>query len=290
MSAATSETSPAVRCAVLGSPIEHSLSPALHQAAYRHLGLTGWSYERHEVREDGLAAFVDGCDGTWRGLSLTMPLKVVALGLGQVDRLAELVGAANTLVFAPEGRRLYNTDVAGLVAAVRDAGPQQVERATILGSGATARSALVSLAELGTQHVTVVARTPAKAELLRPLADSCRVELSVHPWEQELEDTDLVISTVTAGAADARADGIAASAPVVFDAIYDPWPTPLAVAAERAGRTVLSGLDLLVGQAVLQIELMTGHRVPAELLRSVGRAALADRLRAGRRAPVDAAK
>jgi shikimate dehydrogenase len=176
------------------------------------------------------------------------------------------------------------------VAAVRSAGPAQVGTATILGSGATARSSLVSLAQLGAGSVTVVARDVAKAELLRPLAETCGVLLSVQRWEDDLPATDLVVSTVTAGAADARAEVIAASAPVVFDAIYDPWPTPLAQAAERAGRTVLNGLDLLVGQAVLQIELMTGHRVSADLLRSVGQAALDARLRAGQPAPAAAAK
>ena len=264
---------PARRCAVLGSPIEHSLSPVLHQSAYAKLGLD-WSYERYEVTEPELPGFVAGLDPSWRGLSLTMPLKVAALGLGKVDELAALVGAANTVVLDPGGNRVYNTDVGGLVSAVVGAGAERVDRVTILGAGATARSSLVSAARLGASRVRVVARTPAKAERLRPLAESLGVELEVADWLAPLPVADLVVSTVTAGSADDRADEIAASGAVVFDAIYDPWPTPLAEAAKAAGRTVLSGLDLLVGQAVLQVELMTGRQVEPAVLMSAGRTAL----------------
>jgi shikimate dehydrogenase len=262
------------RCAVLGSPIEHSLSPALHRCAYAELGLDDWTYGLFDVAEHELAAFVAGCDQTWRGLSLTMPLKLAALELGRPDKLVTLVGAANTLIFEPDGRRLYNTDVAGLVASVRSAGIDRVERVTILGAGGTARSALVSASLLGTSQVSVVVRTPAKADVLRPVAEELGIELSVSAWDALLPAADLVVSTVSAGAADARAEAIAASSPVVFDALYEPWPTPLAVAAERTGCIVLNGLDLLVHQAVEQIALMTGRRVDAAVLMSAGRKAL----------------
>jgi shikimate dehydrogenase len=259
---------------VLGSPIEHSLSPVLHAAAYVELGLDDWSYERFEVTETELPEFVARCDATWRGLSLTMPLKAVALELGQVDPIAALVGAANTLVFSDGGRQVYNTDVGGLVSALTRAGATNPRRVTILGSGATARSALVSASQLGATVVTLAARDLGKADRLRSLAQALGLELSVQHWDEQLPPADLVISTVTAGAADARAALIAASAPVIFDALYDPWPTPLARAAERAGRTVVNGLDLLVGQAIGQIELMTGLTIAAEVLLSAGRAAL----------------
>jgi shikimate dehydrogenase len=259
---------------VLGSPIAHSLSPALHRAAYAQLGLD-WSYERVEVAEDALVAFVEGCDASWRGLSLTMPLKVAALDLGEVDPLADQAGAANTLVFGDDGRRrLYNTDVGGLVWALRRAGADVLPRATILGSGATARSALLSLAQLGAHMVTVVARNPVKAEPLRVLGASLDVAVAVQDWATPLPVGEAVLSTAVAGAADPLAEQAAATAALVFDAVYHPWPTPLAVAAEAAGRTVVNGLDLLVGQALLQLELMTGHTVAPELLYAAGRAAL----------------
>ncbi|GAA1431060.1 shikimate dehydrogenase [Microlunatus lacustris] len=265
------------RCAVLGSPIAHSLSPALHRAAYAELGLD-WSYDRFELAEDGLAPFVAGCDRSWRGLSLTMPLKVVALALGQVEPLAARVGAANTLVFADDGPpRLHNTDVGGLVWALGRAGVTAVERATVLGAGATARSTVVSLGQLGAREVTVLARTPARAQPLVELGSSLGLAVVVRDWDAPLPPADVLLNTAVAGAADPLAADAAASAPVVFDALYDPWPTRLAVAAEAAGCRVVNGLDLLVGQALLQVELMTGRSVSAETLETAGRAALAAR-------------
>ena len=262
---------------MLGSPIAHSLSPALHEAAYAELGLTGWSYDRFEVTEGGLAGFVDRLDASWRGLSLTMPLKHAVLDLGEVDPVAALTEAGNTLILDGDVRRVHNTDVPGLVWAVRQvvAGPLAV--VTVLGAGATARSTLVSAAELGARRVQVVARTPAKAEALRPLADRLGVELDVLPWTAQPPPADLLVSTVVAGAPDPIADELVATAPVVFDAVYDPWPTALAAAAERAGCRVLNGLDLLVGQALLQVELMTGLRPSAGVLRAAGQAELAAR-------------
>lgn len=268
-------------CAVLGSPIAHSLSPVLHRAAYAALGLD-WTYERHEVTEDGLAAFVAGCGPEWRGLSLTMPLKFVALGLGEPDEVATLAGAGNTLIFGePVGRdrsrsiRIHNTDVPGMVSAVRSAGVRSVTEAVVLGSGATARSALVSLAGLGCRRVTVLARRPEKAAELASLADLLGISFEVQPWDPEfLPRADLVISTVTSGAADLMADAVAAATPVYFDVLYDPWPTVPALAAAAGGAIVLNGLDLLAHQAVGQVRLMTGRDVAAEVLLSAGRAAL----------------
>jgi len=250
---------------VLGSPIDHSLSPVLHRAAYAELGLD-WSYGRFEVSESGLAGFVAGLDSSWRGLSVTMPLKVAVLDLGEVDPVARRAGAGNTLILSEQGNRVYNTDVGGLVWAVRRATAKPVRRVTILGTGATARSAVLSMVELGAEQVTVVARTPAKAGPLEVLGRDLGLPMETRPWTTELPAADLVVSTVTAGAADAVAESVAASAPVIFDAIYAPWPTMLAEAARRAGGTVINGLDLLVGQALLQIELMTERAVSADLL------------------------
>jgi len=250
---------------VLGSPIDHSLSPVLHRAAYAELGLD-WTYGRFEMTESGLAGFVAGLDSSWRGLSLTMPLKVAVLDLGEVDPVARRAGAGNTLILSDQGNRVYNTDVGGLVWSVSRVTADPVRRVTILGTGATARSAVVSMAELGAERVTVVARTPAKAVPLEALGRELGVRVDTRPWSTELPAADLVVSTVTAGAADAVAAAVAASAPLIFDAIYAPWPTALAEAADRAGGTVINGLDLLVGQALLQIELMTGRPVSAELL------------------------
>ena len=266
------------RCAVLGSPVAHSLSPVLHGAAYAETGLTGWSYGRAEVHEDELAGFVDGLDGTWRGLSLTMPLKVAVLrlaGVGLVSETARLTGVGNTLLLDGPDREVHNTDVDGLVAAVRRALPDPVRTVTVVGSGATARSGVVAAARLGADRVQLLARDPQKAAALAPLAAAVDVALTVVPWGAVPPASDLLVSTVTAGAADDRAEVLASSAGAVFDVVYDPWPTPLAAAAAHAGVRVLDGLDLLVGQAVLQVELMTGRRPSPDVLRRAGDAALA---------------
>jgi shikimate dehydrogenase len=252
------------RCAVLGSPIAHSLSPQLHRAAYGALGLD-WEYERFEVSAEGLPDFVAGLDSSWRGLSLTMPLKEAVLGLGEVEPVARLAGAGNTLILG-ERRSVYNTDVSGLAWAVRRVTAGPVPRVTILGSGATARSAVVALTELAADGVAIVARNPAKAESLAGLARELGLQARVQAWGSALPPADLVVSAAIAGAVDPMVEEVAASAPVVLDIVYAPWPTPLARAAEQAGRTVIGGLELLVGQALRQIQLMTGRSVPAEVL------------------------
>ncbi|QDP96735.1 shikimate dehydrogenase [Microlunatus elymi] len=266
-----------VRCAVLGSPIEHSLSPALHRAAYAALGLTDWEYQRHRVEADELAGFVAGLDPSWRGLSLTMPLKVAALELGEPDELALLAEAANTMIISADGgRRVYNTDVGGLVSAFAAAGVTKINSATVLGSGATARSSMISASRMGAERILLMARRVDHARSsLGGLADRLGVGLDVVGWGDRVPVADVLISTVVGGAADPIADAAAAAARVIFDVIYDPWPTALATAAEQSGRTVLNGLDLLVHQAIGQLELMTGRTVDPEVLLQAGRTALA---------------
>ena len=271
------------RCAVLGSPIAHSLSPALHRAAYAALGLTDWRYDRFEVDDNELAGFVaglDDADGAWRGLSMTKPLKAAALALGEADEQVALSGAANTMIFTfatstrPGGRpRLHNTDIDGLTNALRAAGIDRVERAAILGAGGTTRAALVSLAALGAQEAQIFARRPDQIDELRPLAQRLGLGLTARRWAEDLSEADLLISTVTAAAAGTRS-GQLNRVGAVFDAVYDPWPTPLARAALAQRCTVISGLDLLAHQAVGQVELMTGLSVPVEVLLSAGRKAM----------------
>ena len=265
------------RCAVLGSPITHSLSPALHRAAYAELGLTDWSYDRYEVDEQDLAGFVTGLDREWRGLSMTKPLKAAALALGEADEQVRLSGAANTMILsADRGRQLHNTDIDGLTHALLAAGIDAVAEAVILGAGGTTRAALVSLSALGADRVRVLARRPEQAAALAPLAQRLGIDLRPGGWGDELGSADLVISTVTAEAAAGRADQLGRVG-AVFDVVYDPWPTPLARAAEAAGCSLVNGLDLLVHQAVGQVELMTGRQVSPEVLMSAGRKALGAR-------------
>jgi shikimate dehydrogenase len=278
------------RCAVLGRPVAHSLSPVLHRAAYARLGLD-WSYEAIEVDEAGLPELVRGLDGSWRGLSLTMPLKQAVLALAdQVSATARVVGAANSLVQGPPGRwAAHNTDVPGMVAALRERGPVPSGRTAVVGGGATAVSALAALARLGVADPEVYVRSPRRADDVGRVAERLSVHPVLRPWDEvdEALAADLVVSTTPAGATDALAERLAARppgataaagqalGPVLFDVVYAPWPTRLAAAWAQRGGTVLGGLDLLVHQAVLQVRLFTGRDVAVAVLRVAGESALA---------------
>ncbi|WP_167139712.1 shikimate dehydrogenase [Diaminobutyricimonas sp. TR449] len=241
--------------AVLGSPIEHSKSPALHLAAYRALGLD-WQYGQVEMTGDRLAEFIRTRDASWRGLSLTMPLKQDVLPLlDSIDARARLTGAANTLVFDDGIKRGFNTDIAGITGPFRAAGVTHLDRVLILGGGATAASALVAVSELGATTVTIAVRTPAKAAPLVELGTACGVTVHVVPLgEVPTVPADAVISTLPNGALyalefpqDLRADA------VLFDVAYDPWPTALASAWSDAAGRVIPGIEMLIGQALIQV-------------------------------------
>jgi shikimate dehydrogenase len=261
------------RAAVLGSPIRHSLSPNLHRAAYAALGLTSWRYDAVKCDETTLPTFVGRLGPEWVGLSLTMPLKRVALTVAdRVSPLASAVGAANTLVLGPpgEGRRAENTDVAGILAALREAGVDRVQAGVVLGAGGTAQAALAALRELGEIAPKVLVRDPARTANLRLAAErlGVRPRISGGLGDVELPEADVVISTLPPGAADGLRPQRWASRPVVLDVVYTPWPTPLAASALAAGCRIVSGLAVLLHQAVVQVELMTGHRAPIAQMRA----------------------
>ncbi len=273
------------RAAVLGSPIAHSLSPVLHRAAYAELGLTGWEYGRHEVDEAALPGFFDRIrrdEVRWAGLSLTMPLKRAVIPL--LDRIGETaasVHAVNTVVFGADGSPSgENTDVPGMVAALNERGVRQVPSAAILGAGATGSSALAALARICSGPVTVYVRSRAREDEMREWGQRLGVPVAVAPWSSAAEafGQPLVVTTVPAAAGARLAAAVPSGPGTLFDVLYDPWPTPLAAAWAERGGAVVGGLDLLVHQAVLQVELMTG-RSPAPLaaMRAAGAAALANR-------------
>jgi shikimate dehydrogenase len=258
-------TGAAHRAAVLGSPIGHSLSPVLHRAGYRALGLTGWTYDKIECTVAELPGFVAGCGPEWAGLSLTMPLKEAALSVAtEVSPVAAAVAAANTLVRRPHGWFAENTDVVGMVALLRTLGLGPGASFAVLGAGGTARAAVAAAGALGAGAVTVVARRPEAVTGLGP-----SVVPAPWPSPEVMAAADVVIATVPKGVADPLAAAVAwRPATVVFDAVYDPWPTPLADAAGRAGCPVLSGLDLLHAQALDQFRLFTGLEPPAAAMRA----------------------
>ena len=257
------KSSPSRHAAVCGKPIGHSLSPVVHAAGYAAAGLLNWRYTAIECAESELPGLVAGLGPEWAGLSLTMPLKEVGLTLAAAaSPVATAIGAANTLVRRPDGTWFAdNTDVPGMVRVLTDAGVAAGPSVTVLGGGGTARAALAAAAELGATCVTVVTRRPAAYAELAIVAEALGVKITALDWADAPAafDADAVISTVPKGAADSLAAAVRwRPGTVLFDALYDPWPTPLAAAAAAHGIHVASGLDLLLAQALGQFEQFTG--------------------------------
>jgi shikimate dehydrogenase len=249
-----------MRAAVLGKPIEHSLSPVIHNAGYVAAGLHDWTYTRHECDEPALARFVDSLDETWAGLSLTMPLKEIALSVAdEATPVAEAIGAANTLVLRGGRRLADNTDAPGIVDALAEVGLTSAEEIAVLGAGGSARGALAAAQTLGAGTVQVYARRREAIAELEPVASALGLRLEARSWEEAVHvgDADLVIATVPKGVTDTLRPKWKPGA-VLFDILYDPWPTALAADAEKQGVQVLDGLALLLAQAVRQWTQFTG--------------------------------
>jgi shikimate dehydrogenase len=267
------------QAAVLGSPIRHSLSPVLHRAAYRALALN-WSYRAIEIDVPALPGFLAGLDESWAGLSLTMPLKEAVLPLlDDVAPLAAATRSANTVVLGEGGRVGHNTDVAGIVAAVRGSiaaeGPARV---SILGAGATARSAAAAAEQLGGRHLVIVARRPeAAADVARTAAGLGLSAVESRGWQDpgDALAADLVIATVPGDAAASLASALPRRPQVLLDVTYHPWPTALARAWQSAGGTAGPGSQMLLWQAVEQVALMTGRQPPVSAMSDALQAALA---------------
>lgn len=266
-----------MRCAVLGDPVAHSLSPVLHRAGYAAVGLD-WSYETSRVPAGGLAAFVAGLGADWRGLSVTAPLKREVVEVADtVTERARLVGAANTLVLGGPEVLADNTDLPGAVAAIRERYDGPVTAGTVLGAGATAASTGLALVELGARTVLVLARS-------RERAAETVAAIERHPAAPRVLIGDLasdpvagevLVSTIPASAQTEDLLARCTAAAVVFEALYEPWPTPLARSA--GDRPLVGGLDLLVHQAGLQFELFTGLAAPLATMRAAGEQALRER-------------
>jgi shikimate dehydrogenase len=252
------------KAAVLGSPVAHSRSPQLHLAAYRALGLDDWTYDRIECTAAELPAVVGGFGPEWIGVSVTMPGKFAALEMAdeRTSRAAQ-VGSANTLVRTPGGWRADNTDIDGITGAL---GHRRLQRAVVVGAGGTAPAAIAALAGSGAVDITVVARNRARAQRLVVVGASMGARVVVTDFaDPALRLTaaaaDVLVSTIPADVA-AGYLAVFAAAPVLLDAIYQPWPTALASAVEAAGGEVISGLQMLLHQAYSQVELFTGRPAP----------------------------
>lgn len=266
MSSTVPDRGPARRAAVLGSPISHSRSPDIHLAAYRALGLTSWTYDRIECTAEQLPALVAGLGPEWVGLSVTKPGKFAALEVAteRTDRAA-LVGSANTLVRTATGWRADNTDIDGVAGALIDV-LDAPRRGAVLGSGGTAPAAVAGLATLGVTDIAVIARNREKAAATVDVGRRLGIDIRWVEPGTAVTALDVAVSTLPADIAADYAhtiDGV----PVLLDAIYDPWPTPLAAAVQARGGRVISGLQMLLHQAIAQVEQFTGLPAPKEVMR-----------------------
>lgn len=273
-------------CAVIGHPIAHSLSPAMHRAAYRDLGLD-WRFDAVDVARDGLTNFVAGLDESWRGLAVTMPHKQELAGLGEPDELVRLLGVANTWVRTTSGPVVRNTDAPGVCDVLRQAGVHQVSSVTVLGAGATARSVLAGATRLGARSATIVSRSRVRSQQTLALASALGVTAHWQPLDESLAPADLLVSTLPAQAFDQEgrptdmalhASQAVTCAPVVFDVVYDPWPPVLLGLARQENKVCIDGLDLLAAQGRRQVEIMTGQHVAMTTMRQAARTELARRL------------
>jgi shikimate dehydrogenase len=261
-----------MKAAIVGSPVRHSLSPAIRRAAYASLGLDGWTYDALDVDAAGFARLMRSRE--YDGLSVTMPYKHAAARA--VDRVVgRTAGAVNTVLFTGHGTEGHNTDVDGVRASLERVAPGGLGRVVVLGAGGTASAAVLAALAMRAASVTIVARNAGPANALRERTGNIA---RFAPWTRAREEVDaagVVVNATPRGAADELAAGWA-GAPLV-EVVYDPWPTPLARAAEAGGHPVAGGLYVLVHQAVRQIELVTGKRPDADVLLAAGEAALAAR-------------
>ena len=277
--------------AVIGSPIEHSLSPVIHRAAWAQLGVDGWEYRRLEQDADSLPRFIGGLGGDCAGLSVTMPCKQAVMPLLDViDPLASAVGAVNTVVPSSGVLAGFNTDVTGIASAIRRA-CSQADRAlptsaVVLGARATASSALAALGELGIVTSTVAARRFGGPGSV--VAASSRLGVSIDQvlWSDRdavlraVSGADLVISTLPAGVADPLAELMTVrEGQILLDVVYSPRETALRSAFERNGGIVAEGTDMLIFQAAAQVQLMTGRAPKTDVMRGALEAELARRAR-----------
>ncbi len=256
----------------------HSLSPALHRAGFSAAGLTGWSYEAIDCDADRLAGLVGALGPEWAGLSVTMPNKAAAAAVA-VHRSArvDLLGVANTLTRGVDGWQAENTDVDGVLGALRAAGLRPCRSVLILGGGGTALAVVAALSEWNPMVRLVFAgrrpgSTSGAVDLARRLGIGAEVVgFSADDLAEAAGTVELTVSTVPAGGADHLAT-VLAQVPALLDVVYHPWPTPLA-AAGMSDRITVTGLDLLLHQALRQFELFTGIPAPAAAMRDGLRAA-----------------
>jgi shikimate dehydrogenase len=256
--------------AIVGHPVTHSQSPQMHNAAYADLKLD-WQYLRQDVPPGGLANFISSHRNNFQGLSVTMPLKVEAVAVADVvTPLAKLLNSANTLLITDTAITAGNTDVIGIRDAIRSNIKKDFLSCTIIGTGATARSALAAALSLKIKEISVVGRSVENLELFGNLSNSLGVKVTTRLFNELVVtmDSDLVINTVPKGVMDEYAMLIPSRPRVLLEVNYAPWPSPLAREWLLRNGRVVSGLEMLLYQGVKQFEIFTNRKAPIKVMRA----------------------
>ncbi len=267
-----------IKAAVLGFPISHSLSPVLHRTAYTHLEIEG-EYSYFEVRSGQLQTFLDTHDEL-NALSLTMPLKEEALTVAHfVSDLARQISSGNTLHKVDSQWHLTSTDVDGFLQAAQSNGAEISGIVLLIGAGATAR-AVVAACDGISREIHIINRNPDRENLLRSAAPNST--LVFHPWAKTalINSADLVVNTTPGTAADFFIDSVSKPIGSYFEVLYHPWPSQLLLHWREQGLNAIDGIQLLVQQAISQIEIFSGMQVDrlqlSSLMRKAALTALAD--------------
>jgi shikimate dehydrogenase len=259
--------------AVLGSPISHSLSPQIHKVAYDFLKINA-DYNRHEVKSGDLPKFLSS-HPELNSLSLTMPLKEEALLVADlVSPISLQINSGNTLSKKDGKWSLTTTDVEGFLMALVAHDVKLDGSVLIIGSGATARAVVAAIdsdASIRSRQINVIHRNPDRVPAMRQAAPAS--ELFFHDWNSHklLNEVSLIVNTSPAGAADLFCDDLSKPAGIYFEALYNPWPTPLLMRFNDLGQQTIDGLDLLVHQGISQIEIFTGVKVDRKALSQIMR-------------------
>ena len=262
-----------IKGAVLGSPISHSLSPQLHTLAYERLGVEA-DYSRYEVKSGELSDFL-ATNTELNSLSLTMPLKEEALLIADnVSEISSQIQSGNTLIKQNGEWNLTSTDVDGFNEAIKSNQVSIDQTVLVIGSGATARAFVASCNAdnriLGGQ-VHVIHRSPDRQKYMQAAAPD--LELVFHKWDSFslVNEMSLVVNTTPAGVADAFVEFVDKPRGVFFEALYNPWPTRLFEEWISKGAETIDGIDLLVHQAISQIEIFSKETVDRESLSTLMR-------------------
>lgn len=266
-----------ISAGVLGFPISHSLSPVLHRTAYAALGVAA-EYNAYEVGSGSLEKFLSNEGKDLNCLSLTMPLKEEALVIADhVSEISRQISSGNTLRKLQDGWHLTSTDVEGFTYALSAHHKSSAGRVAVIGAGATAR-AVVAACNSHCDNLTVIGRSESRKESISKAAPDQTIEFFDWNSDLSLDAFDLVVNTTPGDSAAKFLASVISPKGTFFEVIYNPWPTQLLAHWDQTGGSSIDGLELLIHQAISQVELFAAQSVNrtelAPLMRSEGLKAL----------------